>query len=720
MLIYFKFIILISLTGKTLNLDLMKNIFLLLSFFSIITPICSQELVKSPESFGPVPTQKQVDWQEMEFYAFVHFSLNTFTNKEWGYGDESPQLFNPTNLDVRQWARIAKEAGMKGIILVAKHHDGFCLWPSAYTERSVKNSPWKKGKGDLVKELAAACKEYDLKLGLYLSPWDRNHAEYGKPEYITYFRNQLKELFTNYGDVFEMWFDGANGGDGYYGGANETRKINTLEYYNWDETYKLIYKTAPKTLVWGVGPSEARWIGNEEGRAGKTNWSLLRQKEELAGKVHYTEFMSGHVDGEKWVPGEADVSIRPGWFYHAVEDDKVRSLDEMVDIYYESIGRNANLLLNLPVDKRGLVHENDKARLKELVAVIKEDFKTELLASSKVTADNSRGNSNEFTAKNVTDGNKETYWATDDNVKTASIVFDFEKPTAINRILLQEYIKLGQRVKVFTVEAKIEGHWKTIANETTIGYKRILRIDRVIASVLKINITDSKASIVISNIQAYNAPTFVRTPEIQRDKNGNVSMKSEEGNNIYYTIDGSDPSVKSTLYKDVFKYNKAVQIKAIEVNKNEKISSAVITAKYGISKEKWKVITASNGDMNLVNRIIDGNPITDWSFRSDSNNQSQEVVIDMGAILKITGFTYVPRQVGNNLNLISKYEFYTSLDNIKWTIQSQGEFSNIKNNPIEQVKTFAETKARYLRFAAKSTEGKGQTFSISEINVIEK
>ncbi|MBF4516076.1 alpha-L-fucosidase [Flavobacterium sp. ANB] len=698
----------------------MKNIFLILSFFCLIEPINSQELAKSPEPFGPLPTQKQLDWHEMEFYAFVHFSLNTFTNKEWGYGDESPELFNPTNLDVRQWARVVKAAGMKGIILVAKHHDGFCLWPSAYTERSVKNSPWQNGKGDLVKELAAACKEYDLKLGLYLSPWDRNRADYGKPEYVTYFRNQLKELLTNYGDVFEMWFDGANGGDGYYGGANETRKINTLEYYNWDETYKLIYKIAPKTLVWGVGPSEARWIGNEEGRAGKTNWSLLRQKDELAGKVHYTEFTSGHEDGEKWVPGEADVSIRPGWFYHAVEDDKVRPLDEMVDIYYESIGRNATLLLNLPVDRRGLVHENDEARLKELVATIKEDFKTELLAGSKITSDNTRANSNEFAPENVVDGNKNTYWATNDNVKTASIVFEFDKPKAIDRILLQEYIKLGQRVKAFTVEAKVDGKWITIANETTIGYKRILRIERVTASALKINITDSKASIVISNIAAYNAPTFVRTPEIQRDKNGNVTLKSEEGNTIYYTVDGSAPSAKSTLYKGVFKYNKAVQIKAIAINKKENISSAVIIAKYGVSKEKWKIVTASSGDMNSVNRIIDGNPATDWGFGNDTNKLPQEVVIDMGAILKINGFTYVPQQVGNNLNLISKYEFYTSLDNVKWTIQSEGEFSNIKNNPIEQLKTFTETKARYLRFVAKSAEGKGQSVSIGEINVIEK
>ncbi|MEN2399013.1 alpha-L-fucosidase [Flavobacterium sp. MC2016-06] len=698
----------------------MKNVFLLLCLIGIMPAINSQELAKSPAPFGPLPTQKQVDWQEMEFYAFVHFSLNTFTNKEWGYGDESPQLFNPTALDVRQWARIVKEAGMKGIILVAKHHDGFCLWPSAYTERSVKNSPWENGKGDLVKELAAACKEYNLKLGLYLSPWDRNNADYGKPEYVTYFRNQLKELLTNYGDVFEMWFDGANGGDGYYGGANETRKINTLTYYNWDETYKMIYNLAPKTLVWGVGPSEARWIGNEDGRAGKTNWSLLRQKDELAGKVHYTEFMSGHEDGEKWVPGEADVSIRPGWFYHAVEDDKVRSLDEMVDIYYESIGRNATLLLNLPVDPRGLVNEHDEARLKELVATIKSDFKKELLAGTKVSADNFRGKINDFAPKNVIDGNKNSYWATDDNVTKASIEFTFKKPTELNRILLQEDIKLGQRIKAFTVEAKVDGNWKTIATETTIGYKRILRVDRVKASALKINITDAKASIVISNIQAYNAPTFVHAPEIQRDKNGLVTLKSDTGNSIYYTIDGKNPSEKSALYTVPFRYDKAVEIKAISRNTTEKINSAVKTAKYGISKENWKIVSISSGDLKSAERIIDGNPNTDWGFGSETNKLPQEVIIDMGTSIKIKGFTYVPQQVGNNLNLISNYEFYTSSDNINWTKQSEGEFSNIKHNPIEQVKVFVGVQARYLRFVATAAVSKGQSVSIAEINVVEE
>ncbi|WP_231129614.1 alpha-L-fucosidase [Flavobacterium sufflavum] len=655
----------------------------------------------------------------MESYAFIHFSLNTFTNKEWGYGNESSQLFNPTALDTRQWARVVKEAGMKGIILVAKHHDGFCLWPSAYTERSVKKSPWKNGKGDVVKELADACREYHLKLGLYLSPWDRNHLEYGKPAYITYFRNQLKELLTNYGDVFEMWFDGANGGDGYYGGANETRKINTLEYYNWDETYKMIYSISPNTLVWGIGPSEARWIGNEEGYANKTNWSLLRQKDELAGKVPYTDFMSGHENGEKWVPGEVDVSIRPGWFYHTAEDDKVHTLDEMVDFYYQSVGRNSTFLLNIPPDKRGLIYENDIERLKEFSAVIKADFKTDVLVKTKATANNYRGNNIKYAAKNVIDGNKESYWATDDNVNKASILFIFNKPTVFNRILLQEYIKLGQRVKAFTVEAKVNGKWETIASETTIGYKRILRTKRVTALALRINITDSKASIVISNIQAFNAPTFVRMPTVQRDRDGMITMGTETENSIFYTLDGTKPTSASIKYTGSFKCDKAIVIHAVSINDEEKISSAIRVAKYGVSKEKWNIVSVSSGDFKTANKIIDGNPNTNWSFEADVNQHPQEVIVDLGNVITIRGFSYTPQQMGDKLNLISNYELYSSIDGENWIKQSEGEFSNIKNNPIEQVKIFDPAKVKYLRFVAKSVVDKYSIATIGEISIVE-
>ncbi|MEC3908491.1 alpha-L-fucosidase [Tamlana sp. 2201CG12-4] len=689
----------------------------LFSIVGMLTLSC-QEKVAPPTPFGPLPTQKQLDWHELEFYAFVHFTTNTFTNKEWGFGDESPEIFNPTALDTRQWARVVKEAGMKGIILTAKHHDGFCLWPSEYTDHSVERSPWKEGKGDVVRELANACKEYGLKLGLYLSPWDRNHPEYGREDYVTYFRNQLKELLTNYGDVFEMWFDGANGGNGYYGGANETRKINTLEYYDWQTTYDSIYKWSPNTLVWGVGPSEARWIGNEEGFANKTNWSLLRQKDELAGKVHYKEFMSGHEDGERWVPGEADVSIRPGWFYHAVEDDKVKSIGELVDIYYHSVGRNANLLLNLPVDRRGIVHENDEARLKELVAVLKEDFKTELLSKTKASADNVRGGSKKYGVQNVLDDNKETYWATDDTVKTASLEFRFGAPTPVNRILLQEYVKLGQRVRKFNVEAEVNGQWQAIANETTIGYKRILRTDRVTATALKINITDSKASPVISTVQAYNASTLVHAPEVYRNKEGMVEMKAHEEDVIYYTTDGSEPSQASDKFEKPFKLEGSATINAIARNEEEQVNSVMKTVKYGVSKANWKIVSVKGGDKKGAERVIDGNFATTW--RTNGNKQlPHEIVIDMGKTNDITGFTYMPQQTGNGLHLVKTYGFYTSNDGKNWTKQSEGEFSNIKHNPILQEKTFNKTKARYLRFVAKSEVEGSTNVSIAEIGIIE-
>ncbi|MCB0630765.1 MAG: alpha-L-fucosidase, partial [Lewinella sp.] len=291
----------------------MRNLYFLFFFFSAF--IACQPEVNPPAPVLPVPDQKQLDWQELEFYAFVHFNMNTFTNMEWGFGDESPELFNPAELDCRQWAKVCKDAGMKGIILTAKHHDGFCLWPSEYTEHSVKNSPWKDGKGDVVQELADACKEYGLKLGVYLSPWDRNHADYGTPEYLTYFRNQLRELLTNYGEVFEVWFDGANGGTGYYGGANEERRVDKTTYYDWPNTYKIVRELQPHAVLFSDAGPDVRWVGNEDGHAFRTMWSNLMRDSVYPGMPDYSQkYASGQENGTHWVPGETNVSIRPGWF----------------------------------------------------------------------------------------------------------------------------------------------------------------------------------------------------------------------------------------------------------------------------------------------------------------------------------------------------------------------------------------------------------------------
>ena len=433
------------------------------------------------QSCGPLPNANQLRWQDMEMYAFIHYSLNTYTDQEWGFGNEDPQLFNPSDLDCKQWARVCKQAGMKGIIFTAKHHCGFCMWPSKYTEYSVKNAPWKDGKGDVVRELADACREEGLEFAVYLSPWDRNHPEYGRPEYVTYFRNQLRELLTNYGDIFEVWFDGANGGDGWYGGANETRKIDRTTYYQWPETYKMIRELQPKCLIWNDGSDrgDLRWVGTEAGNVGETNWSLLYHD----GDVPYQMLHYGVEDGDVWCPGETNTSIRPGWFYHDAENEHVKSLSKLMDTYYKSVGRNSTLLLNFPIAPNGRIHPNDSLRGIAFKKMIDEVF-----VKGRV----------EFKMEHV----------------GTATVLDFGKPTAINRFLAEEDIAQGQRVKKFTLEALVDGQWQPLKDElvdegdglTTIGHRRIICFPTVKASKLRFTITDAKCEPIIKKIGVYLAP----------------------------------------------------------------------------------------------------------------------------------------------------------------------------------------------------------------------
>ncbi len=431
---------------------------------------------------GPVPTDNQLRWQDMEMYAFIHYSLNTYTDQEWGFGNEALELFNPSDLDCRQWARVCKQAGMKGIIFTAKHHCGFCMWPSEYTEYSVKNTPWKNGKGDVVRELADACREEGLEFAVYLSPWDRNHPEYGRPAYVTYFRNQLRELLTNYGEIFEVWFDGANGGDGWYGGANETRKIDRTTYYEWPETYKMIRELQPKCLIWNDGSDrgDLRWVGTEAGNVGETNWSLLNKD----GEVTWPMLHYGLENGDSWVPGETNTSIRPGWFYHDTENEHVKSLSKLMDTYYKSVGRNSTLLLNFPIAPNGRIHPNDSLRGIAFKKMIDEVFKTDFAKNAKVK-----------TQGNVT-------------------LVEFQKPTPFNRFVAEEDIRQGQRVKKFTLEALVDGKWLPLKDAlvegsdglTTIGHRRIICFPTVNATKLRFTVTDSKAKPIIKRTSVYLAP----------------------------------------------------------------------------------------------------------------------------------------------------------------------------------------------------------------------
>jgi alpha-L-fucosidase len=679
---------------------------------SLIT--ASDAQVKDPAPFGPVPTENQVKWQEMEYYAFIHFGLNTYTDQSWGYGDEDIKLFNPKKLDAREWVRVCKASGMTGVIITAKHHSGFCLWPSKYTDYSVKNAPWKDGKGDIVRDVALACKEFGLKFGVYLSPWDRNRADYGKPEYITYFRDQLTEVLTNYGPVFEAWFDGANGGTGYYGGAKEERKIDRTTYYDWKNTYALVRKLQPNIVIWNDGGDrgDLRWVGTESGFVGETNWSKL----DATGEVTWPMLHFGKEDGNAWVPAEVNTSIRPEWFYHPAEDDKVKTVPQLLDTYYASIGRNGTFLLNFPIMPDGTIHPTDVKNAVEMGKVIKQTFAVNLAKGAKTEASNTRGGSPKFGPENVVDGKKETYWATDDHTNTASLTIDLKKPTVFNRFLAQEAIRLGQRVKGFKVEAFVDENWKEIAKASTIGYKRILRFPAVNATKVRFTITDSKSSPVISNIGLYNAPLILDAPAITRNRAGEISVTSGDvGPLFFYTIDGSTPTPKSPRFTGpVPTTDGKVEVKAIAVDPSTGKSSPVAQEKFDVSRKDWK-IAGTSGDSPYA--ILDGNPATSWKQGKDKA-MPVDLVIDLGSEKTLTGFRYFPDQGQWGPGIIAEYEFHVSTDNAEWKLADKGEFSNIKNNRVWQLKKFAPAKGRYIKLRAlRNTDGNNDV-GYAEVDVI--
>lgn len=428
-------------------------LFLVFSFFS-------------SAQYIPKPSKAQLSWHDHEFYLFTHFGPNTFTDLEWGHGDEKAEVFDPKLLDCRQWARIAKAAGAKGIIITAKHHDGFCLWPSKYSTHTVRESKWKDGKGDVVKELSLACKEYGLKFGVYISPWDRNHPKYGTDEYNTIFVNMMKELFTNYGPIWELWWDGANGE-----GPNGKKQI-----YNWDLFKKTVKKLSPNTVVFSdVGP-HIRWVGNERGIASVTNWNTLNIEGFTPGHGAPPQdtLGIGNRYGKHWIPAECDVSIRPGWFYHKAEDEKVKSADALFDLYLKSVGRGANFLLNIPPDGRGLIHEHDSAALVDFNKLKTNYFSINLAKDRKLNK----------TGKN-------------------NYRFSWPSAIAIKAISLAEKISKGQSISSFKINLYLKNELVHTLEGSTIGHKRILTIPNVSADRIEIVITDLYGRENIRNVEVY-------------------------------------------------------------------------------------------------------------------------------------------------------------------------------------------------------------------------
>lgn len=654
--------------------------------------------------YGALPTKAQSAWQDMEYYMFIHLGPNTFTDKEWGHGDEDPKVFNPTQLDARQWARTTKLAGMKAIIITAKHHDGFCLWPSKYSTHTVRESAWKDGKGDILKELSAACKEYGLKFGVYLSPWDRNHPAYGTEEYNGVFVKMLNEVLGGYGPVFEQWFDGANGE-----GPNGKKQV-----YDWPLFHKTVYKLQPNAVIFSdVGP-DCRWVGNEKGIAGTTNWSTLNITgfEPGAGAPSPAVLNEGDMNGEKWIPAECDVSIRPGWFYSEATNERVKSLQQLMDIYYSSVGRNGNMLLNVPVDRRGLIHPNDSVRLMEFRQLREAAFKTNLALKAKATPKK---------ASSVVDGKANTYF----ELKDSSVTLDFPQAINFNRLLIQEYTQLGQRVKAFNIEIWQDGVFKELASATTIGHKRILILPDVTTSRIRINVSEALATPLISEIQLYKAPGLMALPEIHRNKKGEVTITCASPDpEIHYTVDGKEPDFNSTVYTGRFDLPQGGVVKAKAFLEKGKVASATVSTTFDIAPVKWNV-TYTDGQVTGFDpsRAIDGDPATYWmtNYQPDAARYPHEIQVDLNDTLELKGFTYTPRHQMVRSGTIYTYAFYVSEDGKTWGEPvSQGNFDNIANNPVTQYVKFNQTvKGRFIRLVALAPANEKEHWaSVAELGVI--
>jgi alpha-L-fucosidase len=459
----------------------------------------------APAPYGALPSKRQLQWHQMDVNAFLHFSMNTFTDREWGNGDEDPATFNPTQFDADAIIAGLNAGGMRGVILTCKHHDGFCLWPTRTTEHSVRKSKWRDGQGDVVKALSEAARRQGLKFGVYLSPWDRNSALYGRPEYLNIYREQLRELLRQYGPIFEVWHDGANGGDGYYGGAREKRLIDKLTYYEWPKTWDLVHSLQPDAVIFSdVGP-DIRWVGNERGSANDTCWETFdpvgpNGDAAAPGYVRERDLGTGTPHGSRWLPPECDVSIRPGWFYHAREDSRVKTPQQLLNLYYRSVGRGGNLLLNVPPDQRGLLHENDTASLRAFGSLVRDTFRENLAAKAKLKASNVRGNKKEFGPQNLLDGNRYTAWITDDAVKTAEAVFSMPREVTFNVVRLRENIQLGQRVEAFELDRWKNGAWETFAKATSIGACRLIRTQQdITTNQVRLRVTQSATCPALSD-----------------------------------------------------------------------------------------------------------------------------------------------------------------------------------------------------------------------------
>lgn len=716
-----------------------------------------------------LPRANQSAWMRLEWIFFLHYGPNAFNHVEWGSGREEPSVFNPTAFDAEQWVKAIKDAGGKMIVLVCKHHDGLCLWQTRYTAHSVASSPWLDGKGDEVKEVAKAAKKYGIKLGVYLSPADlyqlrtnpKNPAgyygngsseilstiptdpasfksnpakgrtpakgfksyQYTVDDYNRYFLNQLYELLTEYGPVQEVWFDGAN------------PDPSVDETYNYNAWYDLIRKLQPKAIIFGKGP-DARWVGSESGYGRTTEWSVVSLPTS-PDKFRWPDMTSYDLGSRAkltpgsylwWFPTETNVTIlaNGAWFW--APEKKPRSVSQLVDIYFSSIGRNGNFILNLSPDNRGLVPDDQLSALSQMAKIIKDTFATNLAAGGKLTADNSNAKNKPSLAL---DKNLDTWWEAAPGKTTAALTLTLPKAVTFDVVSLQEALdKRGQRIESFAIEAWNGSAWVTaekIASDdlTTVGHKRLIRLKSpVTTNQVRIRITGSRLEPTLAEMGLFKQ-AMPAVPSIsERDAKGFVTLSNTDRSIMVYTTDGSMPAISSAVYRSPIAMPLGGVVHTACVLPNGQLGVAVSKTFAGIAPTGWKVVTVDSQETaagnNAAAYAIDDNSTTFWHSRWGSDLAlPHSITIDMGTSHRIGGFTYLPRQDGNLNGTAENYRFETSADGTNWTTNIEsGTFANIRNNPGLQIVNFAPTDARYFRFTAlREINGSGWT-SAAEISVL--
>lgn len=685
------------------------------------------------------PTSRQIAWQRDEVSAFVHFGMNTFTDREWGDGTEDPRTFNPTELDCRQWARAAKAAGITRMILTAKHHDGFCLWPTQYTEHCVRNSPWRDGKGDVVGEFIDACRAEGIHYGIYISPWDRHEPSYGdSPKYNAYFLNQLREVLTNYPGVQEVWFDGACAE-----GPNGKR-----QEYDWRAYWQLIRELTPDATISVRGP-DVRWCGNEAGSTRPSEWSVIPLPGERATWETSDKSLAGYkydIFGEDlgsrealmnarqeqrvlaWYPAQVNTSIRPGWFYHTNEDDRVRSLPDLLNVYRGSVGGNGQFLLNIPPDRCGLFHENDVARLKELGKFLNAAYSTNLAAGAELQVEVDGGEDVGEVAT-LLDSDPDTFVTTTENAESLTLTVKLPSPVTANCLMLQEHIASGQRVEAFEVEVYTDGEWRRLASSTVIGHKRLLAFPETDFSQLRLRVTQSRLRPTIAEVGLFLEPAILAPPVVRRSLEGIVSIETPRGMYARYTLDGSNPTIDSPRYDVPFSLAKGGTVIARMFAQSGDGSiidnaDAVARAEFGLAKSKWRVVACNSEDAGegQASNAIDDDRDTFWHtrYRDGKDPMPHHITVDMGESVNISAFTYTPRQDQWEGGIILRAKFEVSRDGKSWEVVADDvPFDNVVNSRQQQVVRLPNrVDARYFRLTALQSAKDEDLASASEVSVI--